>query len=121
MLDIETTCFDKILPRELSRGIPSSSLDLSRSRTRAISAIGKQWPVGSHIRIRFLSGTQEQRDKVQNVAIEWTRHANLFFEFTNNVEAEIRIDFNLNEGSWSYIGKDNLQISPPHRTMNLRM
>ena len=38
------------------------------------------------IRIRFVSGTEDQKDMVRQFAPKWTEHANLTFEFTEDFD-----------------------------------
>ncbi|MDH3403591.1 MAG: M12 family metallopeptidase [Acidobacteriota bacterium] len=110
-------CFDRLLPRDLKR------MQLQREgaagRSRAISLIGKQWPNGSTIRVRFLGGSASQKDLVRDVAPQWTQHANLEFAFTEDPTAEIRVSFDANDGAWSYVGIDNLDIPLHAATLNL--
>jgi len=80
--------------------------------------IRKQWPNGSTIRIKLIDGTQEQKNMVQRIAPEWTKHANLSFEFTDDTDAEIRVTFNPNAGNWSFEGTNSLNISGDVATMN---
>ena len=83
-------CFDRILPAELNR---PQRTRMVGGRQPAISPVGKQWINGSALRIRFMQGTQAQKDMVRDIAPEWTRHANLDFEFTDDPRAEIRVTF----------------------------
>ncbi|NIV74675.1 MAG: peptidase [Gammaproteobacteria bacterium] len=110
-------CFDRLLPWDLRR--QQRTRALPDGRVRAVSPVGKQWVNGSAIRIRFLNGTREQRDRVQEIAPEWTRHANLDFEFTQDPRAEVRVSFDPNDGAWSYVGTDNLNIPLHAATLNL--
>ena len=110
-------CYDKILPGELRR--EQRVRAYAPGRQRAISLIGKQWTNGSTITIRFLSGSSNQEDMVRDVAPEWTRHANLKFEFTDAPTALIRVSFDPDDGAWSYVGTDNLNIPLHAATLNL--
>ena len=56
---------------------------------------------------------------VERIAPEWTRHANLRFEFTDDPRAEVRVTFDPNDGSWSYIGLDNPSLPLHAATLNL--
>ncbi|MCP5081390.1 MAG: peptidase [Alphaproteobacteria bacterium] len=109
-------CYDRILPKNMT------SVQRTRSiggRDRAISLIGKQWQNGSTLRIRFLGGTQAQQDMVREIAPQWTEHANLNFEFSDDPRAEIRVSFDENDGAWSYVGTDNSDIPLHAATLNL--
>ncbi|KAK0549220.1 hypothetical protein OC846_004174 [Tilletia horrida] len=56
------------------------------------------------------SGNAIQHAKFAKYCSEWERYANVKFEHITDVdEALIRITFNPNEGSYSYIGKDCLK------------
>ncbi|MCP4316008.1 MAG: peptidase [Hyphomicrobiales bacterium] len=109
-------CYDRILPRDLMK--PQRTRMIG-GRERAISLIGKQWANGSTLRIRFLEGTQDQRDMVTTMAPMWTEFANLTFEFTDDPRAEIRVSFDENDGAWSYVGTDNSDIPLHAATLNL--
>jgi Astacin (Peptidase family M12A)/Bacterial pre-peptidase C-terminal domain len=109
-------CFDKIVPGDLFRAREMIRVE---GRTRALSPRGKQWVNGSTIKIRFLSGTTEQRRMVQSIAPQWTEFANLKFEFTEDARAEIRVSFDPDDGAWSYIGTDNAGIPLHAATLNL--
>ena len=56
-------------------------------------------------------------DKVVAVWPEWSEHANIHFEHSKDLDAEIRISF-LQPGSWSYIGTDGLMVPLDKPTMN---
>lgn len=109
-------CYDRILPRNLTTVQRTRSVG---GRERAVSLIGKQWQNGSTLRIRFLGGTQAQQDMVRQIAPQWTEHANLDFEFTDDPRAEIRVSFDENDGAWSYVGTDNSEIPLHAATLNL--
>jgi Astacin (Peptidase family M12A)/Bacterial pre-peptidase C-terminal domain len=110
-------CFDRILPTSLRR--EQRVRAYAPGRVRAISLIGKQWVNGTTISIRFMGGTQQQQDMVKQIAPEWTHYANLHFEFTDAPTAQIRVTFDPNDGAWSYVGTDNLNIPLHAATLNL--
>lgn len=66
-----------------------------------------------------MSGTEAQRSMVRELAPEWTQHANLKFQFTDEPTAEIRVNFDANDGAWSYVGTDNSSIPRDQPTLNL--
>jgi Astacin (Peptidase family M12A)/Bacterial pre-peptidase C-terminal domain len=111
-------CFDRLLPNDL-RQEHRVLRSYMAGRDRAISLIGKQWVNGSTITIRFMSGTAQQKDMVTQIAPEWTKHANLTFQFTEDPTAKIRVTFDSNDGAWSYVGTDNLNIPLHAATLNL--
>ena len=115
-MTVKNICYDKILPRDLRRAIPFRTIETG-GRTRAISPIGKLWPNGSTLSIRFLEGTAEQKDVVKRFAPQWTEYANLNFEFNDAPDSDIRIAF-ANDGAWSYVGTDAKGIHVSRPTMN---
>jgi hypothetical protein len=116
--DVPRICYDRILPRDLV----GSALNRSPSEDTIALELAvfksKKWAVGSTLRVRFLEGTNVQKDIVRDFAPKWSEHANLKLEFGNAVDAEIRIAFG-DDGAWSYIGTDCLEIPRDQPTMNL--
>lgn len=113
------------------RGTPSPGGDVPpaaqpsasrRAQQAGRSLMGaKLWQPGQVIRIAFLDGTPELRERVKQVATEWTRAANLTFDFsdtsTKASPGQIRITFK-GESPWSYIGTDALQVAEREPTMS---
>lgn len=117
--------FDDITKDYLNRSVTDKDftllLTLSNKRQKQLYEAAlwrdKKWENGKKIKIRFLNGNDFVKTKVIENALIWTRYANLDFEFVED-EAEIRISFE-EEGSWSYIGTDCLNISDQNKpTMN---
>lgn len=80
----------------------------------------KTWPGEWRVlAVRFLDGDPKVQDRVAQVAHEWSRHANIRFEFNNASGAPLRIGFSPGP-SWSLIGTDALdtRIDPDAPTMN---
>ena len=81
----------------------------------------KKWQNAYTLRCRFLDGNDSQRSRVQDKATIWHQYANINIVFVDDVDAEIRISFQADSGSWSAIGNDCLVSSyfPPYQpTMN---
>jgi len=116
MAKVPKACFDRILPRDLMRPIPTGDTPAER-RTRAAIVVAKRWPSGSTLRVRFIDGDSAQQNEVKKYAGEWCDYANLRLDFNNAPDAEIRIAFR-DDGAWSYIGKDCLDIPRDQPTMN---
>ncbi len=80
----------------------------------------RRWPNGMTLRVHFLEGDPAVQEKVAAIAGEWRQYANLTFVFGAGPEAEIRIAFKPNLGSWSYMGTDcSLPQLAGRPTMNL--
>jgi len=85
-------------------------LDANHPITVARMAIivQKQWDNGHTLRCKFLDGDDVQRQKVQDYARKWEDYANVQLNFGDDPDAEIRISFQADSGSWSAIGTDCL-------------
>lgn len=77
------------------------------------------WPNGSTLRVRFLEGTDAQKAQVEECAVQWSDHANIDFEFTDDPGSEIRVGFDSSDGAWSYLGDRALDYPSNERTLNL--
>ncbi|MCX6180867.1 MAG: M12 family metallopeptidase [Bacteroidetes bacterium] len=98
--------------------IDSSSTE-SFKTDASISKAGL-WTPGQTIRIKFLSGTDYQKNKVKQYAPLWLNSAYLKFQWVTTAEnADIKIDFDENDGSWSYLGTACRNFGQTTRTMNL--
>jgi hypothetical protein len=98
-------CFDRIVP-ELDSQKQPSTIDF-----RAAMMAIKQWPEDRRmLHCCFLDGDAEQRKRVEAKAHLWEMHANVKFKFvaSASADAEIRISFKSNAGSWSALGTDAL-------------
>lgn len=71
----------------------------------------KKWENGKTLRCRFLDGDDFQKGNVQDKANIWCDYANVQFSFVADPDAEIRISFQADSGSWSAIGTDCLVTS----------
>src|SRR5262245_17319860 len=129
-------CFERIIPDELDperavRRTLRETMVASSRRTLNPDEIGqiarmavvnsKKWTNGSTLRCRFLDGSAKMQKKVEAFAHQWEQHANLRFRFVTSGQAEIRISFFADSGSWSAVGRDALNTSyfPLHQpTMN---
>lgn len=126
-------CLDMILPPELQveaaeKAVEENPSNLPVFRHRPGMGVapsplqlalvtGKKWQNGRTLHVRFLGGQAQIQNKVKQFAMQWTQHANIKLEFDNSPNAEIRIAFQ-SDGSWSYIGTDNLVIPKDQATMN---
>lgn len=81
---------------------------------------GTRWENGRKLRIEFLNGDEERKNKVIEIAKEWENYANLKFDFVTEGNTDIRIAFKFNgdRGSWSTLGTDALQRGQRYPTMN---
>lgn len=97
--------------------VKSAEAAIPPNQKAALLAASK-WPVGSAITIRFLAGSPELRKRVRKAASQWSDIANLDFEYRESGPADIRIDFQQGNGSWSFLGTDCKGIPQDQATMN---
>ena len=88
-----------------------------KSRARAFGQTGNFW-TKNVLRVRFLGGSAYVRSKVRQYAQEWSRYANIQFQFVDQEPSDIRISFDSRSGSWSYVGRSNQYVSANRATMN---
>jgi hypothetical protein len=111
------------LPQVPPRTFDSS---VSQDRVRLIRYISKKWVNGTKLRYYFFesgshSAGNEQKDLVRQGFDVWKNVGiGIKFEEVQNIgEAEIRIGFLQGDGSWSYLGRDVIDIPRQgERTMN---
>ncbi|WP_052496526.1 M12 family metallopeptidase [Pedobacter lusitanus] len=81
--------------------------------TEANGPANQLWTNGSTIKVRFSGGSTYVRSKVKQYAKSWEASANVTFSFVaDNAAADIKIAFDQNDGSWSYVGKESKNYSP---------
>ncbi|WHI47563.1 matrixin family metalloprotease [Microbulbifer sp. JMSA004] len=110
--------------------IKKLSKKIGKHRESLIRLNEKKWTNGTVLHYYFFEnpaswrGDSTQKDVVRKAFLEWK---NLgigldFSEVFSPEEAEIRISFDYNQGSYSYVGRDNINIEeakdPKFNTMN---
>jgi hypothetical protein len=90
----------------LSDGSIDASGVIAPSRLAQITL--KKWATGTALRCRFLDGSEKQRATVEDKAKIWEKYAGISFAFGEDPDAEIRISFSADAGSWSAVGTDCL-------------
>ncbi|AZB33173.1 M12 family metallopeptidase [Chryseobacterium bernardetii] len=78
----------------------------------------KKWANGRVITVGLYGGSTYVRNKVIQYAKEWSKYANITFNFVTSGTPQIRVTFTSGAGSYSYIGKDALSIASNKETMN---
>ncbi len=108
--NLRKTCIDKIHEDKL----PAEALNIEKDVTpskgplRLVVDDRSKWVPGRELDVRFLEGTKEQKNKVAEWAKEWSRFANLIFNFGSSIgDAEILVRFQ-KWGNWSLVGTDSL-------------
>lgn len=79
-----------------------------------------KWQPGTQVGVRFLDGDPGLRQRIAQVAQEWTgpQMANLSLKFVDGGDADVRVAFQQGNGSWSYLGTMCQQIPAGELTMN---
>ena len=99
--------------------------DVSPDRQDAILSTGDKWVNGTNIHYYLYAngrfgGADDEREVVRRAFQAWkdVGIGLIFTEVTDIQDAELRIGFLRNNGSWSYIGTVALRIGQNERTMN---
>ncbi|CAK5268975.1 unnamed protein product [Mycena citricolor] len=90
------------------------------SVTGAEAVVGKLdqlWDSGATITYSYLNGTPAQQAKVDGAILEWFPYANITFQ--RALAGILRISFNTQQGSWSYVGLEALEVPKNQPTLNL--
>lgn len=99
--------------RALPPGMPAE-------RARLIRVLANVWVNGTELHYFLIDGPEPQRQAVRDAFAEWKALplGLVFTETTDRSAAEVRIGFDPNDGSWSYVGRDVLGIPANQATMN---
>ena len=120
--DVKLNCSVPVVPeREFD-----SSVDPFRASL--IRIVSKKWANGTNLHYHFLGnkiswrGSATEKRVVRDSFKKW-KSLGIGIEFeevTSAEDAEIRIGFMNGDGSWSYVGRDNIDYAgdPKKRTMN---
>ena len=115
-------CIDLQVPMPPAQAMATPAPQMAPTPTPMVPAafaivISKKWSNNSVLPVYFMDGDPLVQAKVEAVAHQWSRYCNIRFKFVNDPTATIRISF-LQNGSWSYIGRDALLIPSNQPTMN---
>jgi hypothetical protein len=109
-------CIDRPLPNDLesignerARAENPANEPPPPSPFEAAAEWRKFWKPGRTLRVAFIQDADSRvRDGVIRFARTWSDHANIVFDFGDSQDAEIRIGFDMTDGSWSALGTDAL-------------
>jgi hypothetical protein len=102
-----TTAKHKVKPEDL----PNLSSDHPVIRARMALLNRAKWPDGHSLTCRFLDGKPEWQAKVREKAKIWETYANVNINFVEDKDAEVRISFFADDGSWSAVGNECMVTS----------
>lgn len=117
-------CIDKVLSEEVREAARKLAIKENPDNApknegnEGVLLTGRKWPNGRLLHVRFLDGDVTVQHKIEQYAHEFEQYANIKFVFDNEPDSEIRISFDPNGGSYSYIGTDCLSIPRNEATMN---
>lgn len=93
---------------------------------RLTGLVGKFWPAHPVIKVRFLDGSRALQARVAKAIEEgplstggWPQAGGVAFDWSNAPDADVRVSFIHDAGSWSYIGTDCRMIARDQPTLNL--
>src|SRR5208337_1369205 len=101
-----------------TKGDALEPIPLGAVDEKGVVSTGRKWMPGRTIIIGFLEGDPVVQQGVAQCAMEWTRYANIRFQFVPPGQpAEVRIAFQPG-GSYSLLGTDALSVPQGQLTMN---
>jgi len=77
----------------------------------------KLWKGKTTITVSFLGGSSTLQTKVMSYATQWSETTGIKFQTTTGT-GDIRVSFDGDSGSWSYIGTDAIKVNANQPTMN---
>ncbi len=110
---MKALCLEKVLTNP-----PAANVDIHPERAEAISRNRKRWVKKSEI--TYWMDSYVDAPLVSKAFAEWNKHADSLqiVQTANQEDAKIRVTFDHNDGSWSYVGTDCLQVDTTQATMN---
>lgn len=102
---------------------------------RSVIVLSRRWQPGEVVTVAFNGGSPELRDSIARAATEWSKFANLRFNFWSDAghqkyrewspndqryQAHIRIGFD-DRGFWSFVGRESIDkavTKPSQASMN---
>lgn len=118
-----TLCVEDRLSPELFRIARKAAIAENPANGSPLEGAADQpllWKPKRVLRIAFLDGLPSVQQKVIFYARQWCQYANIFFDFGNDPDAEIRITFTKRESS-SFVGMEALQAPQNQPTMKLAL
>jgi serralysin len=116
-----STCFfTKNLPadqKDLAKEFAIAENPNNESSLEAFGDITRYWSTGRTLHIALLGGSSKEHEAVKRYAVEWSKYANIRFDFDKPMQPDIRISFKP-LGCWSYIGTDAKLVHATQPTMN---
>jgi hypothetical protein len=93
---------------------------VTQHRASFILSTSLKWVNSTEIKYMFIEGAEPQKKVVRQAFQTWKDLGiGISFKEVKNVDdAMVRIGFDYNDGSWSYVGREILNIPKTERTMN---
>jgi hypothetical protein len=120
-------CIDRVVPEEyqparatLERAVAEAAriapegdvIEIDEGEVIPVARLAlvraKMWENGRTLKCRFLDGSNTQQERAEEKAHMWEQFANVSLDFVASGDAEIRISFEADSGSWSAVGTDAL-------------
>ncbi|KAF2869593.1 hypothetical protein BDV95DRAFT_595940 [Massariosphaeria phaeospora] len=123
-------CYQSLPSFDDNDEVPASNLVIAADNASgpAQLAIGKDkfWDLGQTLKVSWWdgpgqTGSDALKKRVKKFAKEWDALCNINLDFGNyGQDAEIRVAFQVGDGSWSFVGKDclNPKVKKSEPTMN---
>jgi hypothetical protein len=102
------------------KNLPDTATEIEKKQAETLHL----WTNGTTLRVRFLDGTKDEQEKVKKIAREWTKHANIDFDFVESGDSHIRVTLRPKSSqmkwpAWAYQGTGSLGVSQDQPTIGL--
>src|SRR5258706_8832349 len=101
----------KVIAKPLQIEDEQTCTEIGPSSLSAASLRNRIWPNGTSLRVKFIGGSDFVRGKVRYYSQTWSNYANMRFVFVESSPSDIRISFESDNSSWSYIGTGAKSVS----------
>jgi serralysin len=108
----------RVIAKPLQIEDAQTCTEIGPSSLSAASIRNRVWPNGTSLRVKFIGGSDFVRAKVRYYSQTWSNYANIRFVFVESSPSDIRISFDFDNSSWSYIGTGAKSVSDSKPTMH---
>jgi serralysin len=97
---------------------PRMCTQLAADTNRLALPFASKWDQGKTLTVFLINPSPIVGAKVQEKALQWNQYSGVKFQFVSQRPADIRVSFNPDGTSWSYVGTDCVTVPSDQPTMN---
>ncbi|WP_299243063.1 hypothetical protein [uncultured Aquimarina sp.] len=84
--------------------------EIDQTTAKLVAISDKLWPVGKTLKVKLDGASPMLKEKIKNIANEWTLYANIKFDFVEHGDPEIYVKFDPEGGYRSLIGNQSVDF-----------